>query len=196
MNVAIYARVSTADQSISMQLDELRQYCLTRGWTIVHEYLDKGVSGAKASRPQLDRMMAAAAKKEFDVVLVWKLDRFGRSLAHLTSVIALLESYGVAFASARDQIDLTTAAGRLMFGVLGAMSQFERDLIKERTRAGMAAAARRGVHCGRQAIDIDAAEVARLRASGHSWERVSDVFAVSVSTVKRAVRQSSELAAV
>src|SRR5690348_1755705 len=140
MKVAIYARVSTKDkgQDTDLQVRELRAYAEQRGWNVVGEYVDKGISGSKDSRPQLDRLMLDAKQRKLDVVLCWKLDRFGRSLKHLVNALAELESVGVSFASLRDGFDLTTASGRLMFGVVAAMCEFERDLIRERVKAGIA----------------------------------------------------------
>src|SRR5262245_40386216 len=119
--VAIYARVSTLNhgQDASLQTRELRDYCERRGWTVAREYVDAGVSGAKDRRPELDQLMADAHRRSFDAVLVWKLDRFGRSLRHLVNALAELEARGVAFVSLRDNLDLSTPAGRLMFQIIG-----------------------------------------------------------------------------
>jgi DNA invertase Pin-like site-specific DNA recombinase len=133
--VAIYARVSTLkEQDPEMQLRELREYAMRRGWEAVDEYTDRA-SGSKDSRPELNRMVADAHLCRFDAVLVWKIDRFGRSLKHLVNAIADLSAYNVAFVSLRDNIDLSTPAGRLMFQIIGAMAEFERSLIQERVRA-------------------------------------------------------------
>jgi DNA invertase Pin-like site-specific DNA recombinase len=122
MRVAIYARVSTLHgQNPEMQLSELREYASRREWTIVDSYVDKGVSGSKESRPELNRLMADAHRRRFDAVLVWKIDRFGRSLKHLVNAIADLAAYGVAFVSLRDSLDLSTPSGRLMFQIIGAV---------------------------------------------------------------------------
>jgi DNA invertase Pin-like site-specific DNA recombinase len=195
MKIAIYARVSTDEQNVDMQVTELRAYCVARGWNIVHEYVDKGVSGAKANRPQLDRLMSAASKRQFDAVLVWKLDRFGRSVRHLVTAVATLEEHGVAFISVRDNIDMTTPAGRLMFNVIAAMAQFERELTIERVKAGMAAARARGKHIGRQPFVVEPSQVASLKASGATWEDVSDALGCSISTCQRAYRNTLDSAA-
>jgi DNA invertase Pin-like site-specific DNA recombinase len=143
--VAVYARVSTLkDQDPEMQLRELRQYADRRSWTVLSEYVDRGVSGSRDSRPQLNRLMAAAHKREFDAVVVWKIDRFGRSLKHLVNALADLAAYGVAFVSLRDNLDLSTPSRRLMFNIIGSMAEFERDLISERVRSGMAHAKVKG----------------------------------------------------
>src|SRR3977135_2896451 len=132
-----------------MQLRDLREYADRRGWLMVEEYIDHGVSGTKASRPALNRLMADAQRRKIDTVLVWKLDRFGRSLRHLVNAIAELESLGVTFISLRDNLDLTTPSGRLMFHVISAMAEFERSLIQERVKAGLRNARAKGQRLGR-----------------------------------------------
>jgi DNA invertase Pin-like site-specific DNA recombinase len=127
-----------------MQLSELREYASRRGWTIISEYVDHGVSGSKESRPQLNQLMADAHRRKFDAVLVWKIDRWGRSLTHLVNSLADLAAYGVAFVSLRDNLDLSTPSGRLMLQIIGAMAEFERSLIRERVKAGLTKRARQG----------------------------------------------------
>jgi predicted site-specific integrase-resolvase len=134
--VALYARISTLNnQDPELQLAELREYAKRRGWQITEEYTDHGVSGCKESRPALNRLMADACRRKFDAILVWKIDRFGRSLKHLVTALAELRALGVAFISLRDNLDLTTPSGRLMFQIIGAMAEFERALIQERVRS-------------------------------------------------------------
>src|SRR6516165_2532822 len=134
--VALYARVSTKDQHCELQLRELRQYAERRGLEIAGEYVDHGVSGSKDSRPELNRLMADAHRRKFDTICCWKLDRYGRSLKHLINALADLDALGVSFVSLRDNLDLSTPSGRLMFHMLGAMAEFERELIRERVVAG------------------------------------------------------------
>src|SRR5215469_2036343 len=144
-SVALYARVSTLNgQDPEMQLSELREYAARRGWVVSGEYVDQGVSGSKESRPELNRLTADAHRRVFDAVLVWKIDRYGRSLKHLVDSLADLAAYGVAFVSFRDNLDLSTPSGRLMFQIIGAMAEFERSLIQERVRAGLCNARLRG----------------------------------------------------
>lgn len=185
MRAAIYARVSTINhgQDATMQTRELRQYAEARSWQVVGEYVDAGVSGAKDSRPELNRLMADAKRRRFDVVLIWKLDRFGRSLRHLVNALAELEAVGVALASLTDNLDLSTPSGRLMFQVIAAMSEFERELIRERVRAGMRNASAKGKRIGRPKANVDASEIARLRDSGASWREIASRLGVSVGTV-------------
>src|SRR5215470_5336583 len=124
--IALYARVSTVNghQDPEMQLSELREYATRRGLNVYEEYVDHGVSGSKESRPALNRMMIDARRRKFDAVLVWKIDRLGRSLKHLVVTLAELNAVGVAFISLRDNLDLSTPSGRLMFQIIGAMAEF------------------------------------------------------------------------
>jgi DNA invertase Pin-like site-specific DNA recombinase len=187
----LYARVSTLNgQHPEMQLSELREYGARRGWQIVGEYVDEGVSGAKESRPQLNRLMSDAHRRKFDLIAVWKVDRFGRSLKHLVNSLADLDSLGVAFVSLRDNLDLSTPSGRLMFQVIGAMSEFERSLIQERVRAGLRNAVARGVRLGRPRTLANAEEIARLRASGASWREVAEQMGIGVGTAVGALQQA------
>ena len=184
MRVAIYARVSTQNgQDPEMQTRELRDYCERRGWAIENEYVDVGVSGAKESRPELNRLMADAKRRKLDLILVWKLDRFGRSLRHLVNALAELEAVGVAFVSVTDNLDLSTPSGRLMFQVIAAMSEFERELIRERVRSGMNNAKAKGKSIGRPKLAVDSLEIARLRESGATWRAIAKATGISVGTV-------------
>jgi DNA invertase Pin-like site-specific DNA recombinase len=193
--VAIYARVSTLQaQDPQMQLLELREYAVRRGWNIVNEYIDRS-SGAKESRPALNRMMNDARRRKFDIIAVWKIDRFGRSLKHLVNCLAELEALGVAFVSLRDNLDLGTPAGRLMFQIIGAMAAFERSLIQERVRAGLRNAKQKGKRLGRPPAVVDVATIAALRDSGASWRAISRQLGVGIGTLYKAVERSKNLAA-
>lgn len=193
MRTALYARVSTLNgQNPEMQLSELREYASRRGWKIVGEYVDEGISGSKEFRPKLNVLMADAHRRKFDVVLVWKIDRFGRSLKHLVNALADLDAYGVAFVSLRDNLDLSTPSGRLMFQIIGAMAEFERALIQERVRAGLKSARARGTRLGRPTVAVDAPRIARLRASGASWSEISQQLGIGVGTAYRAFQRSSK----
>jgi len=172
---AIYARVSTSDQTCENQLLELRRYCEARGWTST-EYVDAGISGAKDRRPALDQLMADAKRRKLDVVVCWKLDRFGRSLAHLINAIQSLTDAGVSFASLGEGIDTRSATGRLMLGILGSFAEFERERIRERIYAGIARAKREGKRLGRRphrVTDDDLTRTAHL--SQHEAARVIGV---------------------
>jgi len=148
--VALYARCSTLDkgQDPELQLVPLREYCQRRGFTIAGEYFENGISGTKNHRPQLDRLMDAARKRQIDLVAVWKLDRFGRSLKQLVNALEELSSLGIGF----NNLDLTTAQGKLMFHIIGAMAEFERELIRERVKAGLENARRKGKRLGRKPV--------------------------------------------
>ena len=186
--VALYARVSTLNnQDPEMQLAELREYAGRRGWQVVEEFVDQGVSGCKESRPALNRLMSDACRRRFDAVLVWKIDRFGRSLKHLVNALAELAALGVAFISLRDNLDLSTPSGRLMFQIIGAMAEFERALIQERVRSGIRNARAKGKRLGRPRIVVNAARIGDLRAQGRSWAEINAETGVSKGTAQRAV---------
>jgi DNA invertase Pin-like site-specific DNA recombinase len=185
--VALYARVSkaTGHQDPEMQLRELREFVERRGWQITGEYVDRGVSGSKDRRPALDQMMSAAQGRKFDVLLVWKLDRFARSLKHLVNALAEFEAMGIAFVSLRDNLDLTTPTGRLMFQIIGAMAEFERALIQERVRAGLRNAKSKGVRLGRPRVFVSESRVDALRSAGASWRTIAKELGISLGTLHR-----------
>jgi DNA invertase Pin-like site-specific DNA recombinase len=170
-----------------MQLRELREYASRRGWLVEKEYIDQGVSGSKESRPGLNDLMTDAHRRKFDAVVVWKIDRFGRSLKHLVNSLAELGALGVAFVSFGDNLDLTTPSGRLMFQIIGAMAEFERALIQERVRAGLRNAQAKGKRLGRPRVVVDVLRIASLRAQGHSWAQIESETGISKGTAQRAV---------
>jgi DNA invertase Pin-like site-specific DNA recombinase len=188
--IALYARVSTSGghQDPEMQLRELREYAEHRGWQITETYTDTGVSGSKDSRPALNGLMADACRRRFDGVLVWKLDRFGRSLRHLVNSLAELEALGVAFVSLRDNLDLSTPSGRLMFQIIGAMAEFERSLIQERVKAGLRNARAKGKRLGRPRADVSETQIADLRQAGASWRAVAKELGIGLGTAHRLAR--------
>jgi len=189
LRVALYARVSTSDQSLDPQLDVLRKYAEARGWEAC-EFLDHGQSGRSDQREGLKALLGAARRRQVDTVVVVKLDRLGRSLAHLLGVLGELEALGVAFVSLDDGIDTQTAAGRLFMQIRGAFAEYETGLIRERTLAGLDAARRRGTKLGRPPV-MDATQVARARrmkAAGRSVRYIADVLEISRGTVHRAVK--------
>ncbi len=194
--LALYGRVSTADQSANPQLDQLRRYAGDRDLEIVEEYVDEAVSGATDRRPALDRLMADARRRRFDALACTKLDRLARSVRHLTAMGAELEALGVDLIVVDQAIDTSTPSGRLLFNVLGAIAEFERDLIRERTIAGLAAARRRGRHPGRPpALDCRGRERAlRLRRAGRSIREIAEVLAVSKSVIARELRPRPAIA--
>src|ERR1039458_7476494 len=164
--MAIYARVSTTNhgQDVTLQPRELEQFAQPRGWHLVDSYLDLGISGSKDKRPELDRLMADAHKRRFDVVCVWRFDRFARSVSHLLRALETFNALGIAFISLSEQMDTTTPTGKMVFTVLGAVAELERSLIAERVRAGLRNARAKGKTLGRPRVPVDAARLASLRA--------------------------------
>lgn len=183
-----YARVSTDEQNLDLQIDALQQAGCDR------IFCDKGFSGALRSRPALDEVIACLQRD--DILITWKLDRLGRSLSHLISIIADLEKKGIAFKSISDAIDTGTAGGRLQFHMLGALAEFERSLISERTKAGMAAARARGTAVGRPSkLRRKDVELAIAQISTCSVSEIAQRLAVSISTVRRAFAMRQKVCA-
>jgi DNA invertase Pin-like site-specific DNA recombinase len=185
--VAIYARVSTTNhgQDAGMQTREMRQFTGARRWTLADEYVDAGISGAKDSRPELNRLMADAHKRKFDVVVVWKFDRFARSVSHLLRALETFNALGIAFVSLSEQMDTTTPAGKMVFTVLGAVAELERSLIAERVRAGLRNAKAKGKTLGRPRVAVDAARIARLRSQGHTMKDIAAEMGCSVGLIHK-----------
>ena len=197
LRVGIYARVSTSNQSQdpTLQTRELREYCDSRGWQVTGEYVDVGISGSTDRRPELDRLLVDAHRRRFEVILVWKLDRFSRSLRNLVNSLAELDTLGVDFVSLRDNLDFSTPSGRLMFQIIGAMAEFERALIQERVRAGMRNARAKGRRIGRppqtQLSSELRADIANAyQFGGTSLRLLAKKFGTSLATVQRCVRVS------
>lgn len=187
---AIYARVSTLNngQDPTMQTREIHEYCERRGWDVFDCYVDKGVSGKKDSRPQLNRMMDDAHSRRFDVVVVWRFDRFCRSVSHLLRALETFNALGIQFVSLCEQVDTSTPTGKLVFTVLGAVSEGERNLIAERVRAGLRNARAKGKRLGRPKVKVDVTQIESLRASGHSWRTIARRLGLSVGTVHAAAQ--------
>ena len=193
MRVALYARVSTSDQTVAPQLEALRSYGSARRLEVVEEFCDEGVSGAKDRRPALDRMLAAAHRREFDAVACVKLDRLARSVRHLTTLAAEFEALGIDLVVVDQQIDTSTPSGRFLFHTLGAVAELERDLIRERVVAGVKSARKRGIRFGRPRVldDGQRARVRRLRTAGHSVRQIAKTLGVSKSAVSRELSRNS-----
>lgn len=184
VRAALYCRVSTAvGQNPEMQLRELKEFAERRGWKIADEYIDTGVSGAKDSRPELNRMMADAHRRRFDAVIVWKFDRFARSVSHLLKGLETFRALRIEFISLSEQVDTTTPTGKMVFTVLGAVAELERSLIAERVRAGLRNARAKGTRLGRPKAELDCTRIATLRAEGASWRKIAAEMGVSVGTV-------------
>ena len=183
MRCAIYARVSTSEQTCDNQLIELRRYVEARGWTAT-EFVDSGVSGTKDRRPALDALMKDAKRRRFDVLVVWRLDRLGRNLKHLVTLLEDVQAVGIAFVSLGEGIDCTTAAGRLQLHVLAALAEFERARIAERVRAGLARVRASGKRLGRPAANVATTD---LQRTAHlSVRDAAGAIGVSRSVVHRA----------
>jgi DNA invertase Pin-like site-specific DNA recombinase len=182
IRAAIYARVSTLDQSTENQLIELRAYAERRGWTCT-EYVDRGVSGAKEQRPALDELLLAARRRRFDVVVCWRLDRLGRNLRHLITLLEELQSLNVDFVSLNEGIDATTPSGRLQMHILGAMAEFERARIGERVRIGLARVKSNGQRLGRPMVRVTAEQLSDIK--GLPVKQAASALGISVATLYR-----------
>ena len=188
MKTAIYARVSTTSgQDPEMQLRELRDYCQRRGWEVAREYVDTGISGAKEKRPELDRLLTDAHKRHFDAVVVWRFDRFARSVSHLLRALETFRSLGIEFVSLSEQVDTSTPTGKMVFTVLGAVAELERSLIAERVRAGLRNARAKGRKLGRPRKALDGAKLTSMRAQGASWRAVGAALGVAPATALHAL---------
>jgi DNA invertase Pin-like site-specific DNA recombinase len=193
--VAIYARVSTTNhgQDVTLQTRELKQFAEARGWKIVDEYVDDGISGAKDSRPELNRLMADAHRRRFEVVCVFKFDRFCRSVSHLLRALENFNALGIAFVSLSEQLDTTTPSGKMVFTVLGAVAELERSLIAERVRAGMRHARAKGHRIGRPprtALSLEDRNTigeAYWRKKG-SLRELAERYSTSIGMVQRCAR--------
>jgi DNA invertase Pin-like site-specific DNA recombinase len=181
---AIYIRISTGDQNSDLQRNELVEYCQFRKWETVEIYSDV-MSGAKDKRPALDRLMADAKRGRFDVVAVWRFDRFARSTSHLLRALEEFAALGIDFVSLRESIDTSTPTGKMVFTVLAAISELERCTIRERVIAGQRAAKKRGVRFGRPTVDVDTDHVLKLRKDGLSWRAVAEATGVPKDTLIR-----------
>ena len=192
-NVAIYGRVSTNNgQDVSMQTRDLEQFSQARGWRLVDSYLDLGISGSKNKRPELDRLMADAHKRRFDIVIVWRFDRFARSVSHLLRALETFQALGIAFVSLSEQMDTTTPAGKMIFTVLGAVAELERSLIVERVRAGLRNARAKGKRLGRPRKALDTGEIKRLQAQGASWRAIGRELGLAPATALRAAARGEK----
>ena len=185
---AVYARVSTSEQRVDNQLQDLRLLAAQRGFEVVAEYQDVGISGTKARRPGLDSLMADGRKRKFTVVLVAAFDRVARSTRHFLQIMDELDALGIEFVSRRENIDTTGPMGRLFLTLISSIAELEGDLIKERIRAGMRRRKAEGFRLGRQPLDIDHAALVRDRLSGMSLTKVAKHYGVSRASVVRFVR--------
>jgi DNA invertase Pin-like site-specific DNA recombinase len=188
MKAALYARVSTVGhgQDPEMQLRELREYVARRGWDLAAEFVDLGISGSKEKRPELDRLLTEAHRRRFDTVIVWKFDRFARSVSHLLRALETFQALGIEFVSLTEGVDTSTPAGKMIFTVLGAVAELERSLIVERVKAGLRNARAKGKRLGRPRKVLADSRIASLRARGCSWRTIARQLGCSARTARRA----------
>ena len=188
-SIAIYARVSTDKQTTDLQLNELRDFVKRSGWTIYQEFIDEGYSGSNTKRPAFSEMMDQAKKRRFDTLVVWKLDRLGRSLKDLINTLDELGSLGIDFISYDNKLDTTTPSGRLVFNVIGAVAEFEKDIIRERVKAGLVAAKARGKRLGRPPISPHLSNQAKeLRSKGLSHRKIAKKLKISEGSVRNLLK--------
>ncbi|MFQ5929417.1 MAG: recombinase family protein [Candidatus Methylomirabilales bacterium] len=184
--VGLYARVSTNQQDPEVQLRELRTLAAARGWTVTREYVDSGISGASNSRPELSRLLADAHKGCFSGILVWRLDRLGRSLRHLVTVVEDLLARGIDVISATEpHMDSTTPTGRLLRNIFASVAEYEREMIRERVVAGLRKAKASGKHVGRPRKVLNRFRIDRLREEGLTWRAIAERMDLPRSTVHR-----------
>ncbi len=191
LRAAIYARVSTNNgQDPTVQTRELEEYCQRRGWKVAGQYIDVGISGAKEKRPELSRLMADAHRRKFDAVIVWKFDRFARSVSHLLRALETFKALGIEFVSLTEGVDTSTPTGRMIFTVLGAVAELEPSLIAERVRAGLRNAKAKGKKLGRPRLVADRSQIARLRAQGCSIREIAAQLGCSLGFVHKTLGNS------
>jgi DNA invertase Pin-like site-specific DNA recombinase len=191
--VGIYARVSTLDQSTQNQVLDLQRYANERGWELVRVYLDTGVSGTKENRPSLDKLMNDARKRRFDLVLVWRFDRFARSTKHLILALDEFKNLGIDFVSFQENIDTSSPLGGAIFTIISAVAQLERDIIAERVKAGLRRARENGKRLGRPTgASLDVLRIHQLRKEGLSLQQIANQMGTSKSSVARVLRAVPE----
>lgn len=188
MRIGIYARVSTKDQSCELQLRDLRTYCAARGLEPAREYIDVGQSGAKESRPELNKLMDDARKRQFDAIVVWRFDRFARSTKHLLMALEEFRSLGIQFISYQENIDTSSPLGQALFTIVSAVAQLERDLIRERVSAGIRNARANGKKLGRPMRAVDRTLILRMRAEGQSLQHIAETLGIGYGTVRERLR--------
>lgn len=190
MRAATYLRVSRSDQRSAMQDDETRELVKRRGWQHVKTYADEGLSGATGQRPALRELLADARRRAFDVLVVYRSDRLFRSLRELLATLETLGELGIAFVSVHEPFDTTTSAGKLLLQIVGAFAEFERNVLRERTRSGLEAAKLRGRQLGRPKRTVDAELVAKMRKT-MTMDEISRELGVGVATLYRLSRRAA-----
>ncbi|HMO41502.1 MAG TPA: recombinase family protein [Saprospiraceae bacterium] len=185
--VGIYVRVSTSEQTTENQVRELQAHCQRQGMDVFKVYADEGISGSVSDRPALNHMLQDARQGKFEVLMVWKIDRVARSISHLLEVLADLKAHGIGFVSLTEGINTETAQGRMLASFLGAIAEFEKELIIERVRSGMARARAAGVKVGRPRKGFDVQQAISLKEDGSSWSQVAKAVGASSATVRRVI---------
>ena len=193
--VAIYARVSTTDkeQDVDLQLRDLRNYVEGRGFAIFREYVDNGISGTKDKRPELDAMRNDARKKRFDVILVWRFDRFARSTKHLVNALEEFKHLGIDFISYQENIDTSSPLGKAMFTITSAIAELELSILKERVRAGLVNARAKGKTLGRPSAKVDREELLRLRSGGLSIREIGARLQLDKMVVCKTLKNPAQI---
>lgn len=187
VRAAAYHRVSRSDQNPQLQQDEVAELIERRGWQLAGSYTDEGISGSRDRRPELDRLLADARRRRLDILVVWRSDRLFRSLKHMVTTLDELAAMGVGFVSVTEPFDTSTPSGRLLLHLVSAMAEFERSILIERTRAGLAAAIRRGVKVGRPRVVVDIDRARALRQEGKTFRQVARELGVGAATLHRAL---------
>jgi DNA invertase Pin-like site-specific DNA recombinase len=189
IRAAVYARISTLNhgQDPEVQLGEIREFCKRRGFSIAHEYVDRGISGSRERRPALDRLLDDCRRRLVDAVVVYRYDRFARSLRQLVNSLEEFRALDIEFISIHEGVDTSTPNGRLVFGIFASIAEFERELIRDRVRSGMAAAKAKGKRIGRPRVCVDALRIASLRYQGRSWAEITRETGVTKGTAQRAM---------
>ena len=195
IRAALYCRVSTTDQTAENQLRALREHASRAGWEIVAEFTDHGISGTREKRPGLDALLADARRRKFDLIAVAALDRLGRNLRHLVTLLDECQHLGVGLVSLREALDLTSPLGRAMFGLVGVLAEVERAWIVERTHAGLRRARAQGKRLGRPSAVQDPTRLRRLLAAGNSYRAAARLLGISEGAIRLAVRRDPSLRA-
>ena len=192
MKVALYSRVSTQDQSVDMQLLDLRRYCEQRGFDVYKEYSDEGISGTKDRRPALDELMADARKRKFDAVLCWRFDRFARSTKHLITALEEFRHLGIEFISYQENIDTSSPLGKAIFTIVSAIAELERSIIVERVKAGIRRAKENGKRLGRpKRLNLNVEELGKMRDQGLSFKKIGERVNACPATIYQILRRSN-----
>ena len=191
MKIALYTRVSTQEQSVGMQISDLRRYSKQRGFDVYREYSDEGVSGTKDRRPALDELMEDAKKRKFDAVICWRFDRFARSTKHLITALEEFRHLGIEFISYQENIDTSSPLGKAVFTIVSAIAELERNIIIERVRAGIRRAKENGKRLGRpKRLNLNVEELQKMRDQGLSFKKIGEKVKACPATIYKTLKES------